>query len=318
MTPSVSVIIPAYNAAPFLAQCLRSVLGQTRPPDEVIVVDDGSVDATPEVAKSFGQSIRYFRQPSGGSSSARNLGLSHATGSLIAFQDADDVWIPEKLALQVELLNRHPEYGMVYSDLSEVSETLQVLQGSKFASEGIRPHEGWVFKFRMAADFIFPSTVIVRREVFDQVGNFKESMRFQQDMDFFNRVTYRFPVGLVPAVTVLRRRHGSNMTNNYNEGSLRYRVKILENIPNEFDLGPMLLAKIRLQRAKHYARLARHDLGMGRRGQSRSEALRSILQWPFTAAPLYLALGCCPGAAISSAKRLKDRIEAQFDARRAS
>ncbi|MHB8484230.1 MAG: glycosyltransferase family 2 protein [Candidatus Acidiferrales bacterium] len=308
MAPSVSVIIPAYNAAPFLAECLQSVLGQTRRPDEIIVVDDGSTDATPEIAKSFGQDIRYFRKPNGGTSSARNFGIARAAGSLIALQDADDVWLPKKLALQIDLLSRHPEYGMVYSDLSEVNETLHVLQPSKFAAEGLRPREGWIFKFRMSADFIFTSTAVVRREVFDRVGNFKESVRFQEDMDFFNRVTYHFPVGLVPGVTVLRRRHGTNLTNNYNEGSLRYRVRLLEEIPKEFKLSPTTLFNIRIQRAKHYARLARHDLGMGRCEQSRSEALRSIRQWPFTSAPVYFVLGCCPKTVISEVKRLKDSL----------
>jgi len=308
MPDRISVIVPAYNAAPFLGECLRSVLGQTRPPDEVIVVDDGSADATPEIAESFEQHIRYFRKPNGGTSSARNFGLIHATGELIAFQDDDDVWMPEKLALQIELLAQHPEYGMVYSDLSEVDENLRVLQPSHFAAWRIRPREGWIFKFRMSADFIFPSTVLIRRQVFERVGNFNECIRFQEDMDFFNRVTYYFPVGVIPKATVLHRRHGSNMSNNYNEGSLRYRIRVLESIPNEFSLGRALLMKIRIQRAKHYARLARHDLGMKRWGQSRSEALRSIRQWPFTSAPLYYLLGLCPKSAVGGVKRLKDHL----------
>ena len=304
----VSVIIPTYNTSRFLGECLISVLGQTRRPDEIIIIDDGSTDATPRIVEPFRAHVRYFRKANGGASSARNLGLRYSRGNLIAFQDADDVWIPEKLESQIKFLNKHREYGMVYTDLSEVDDDLRVLQASKFAAEKIKPREGWIFKFRMSADFIFPPTTLIRRQVFDRVGDFKESIKFQEDMDFFNRVTYYFPVGVIPKATVLRRRHASNVSNNYNEGSLRYRIRVLESIPDEFPVGRMLLMEIRIQRAKHYARLSRHDLGMERWGQSRSEALRSIRLWPFTSAPLYYLMSWCPRGAVSGVKRLKNRF----------
>src|SRR5438045_1880854 len=98
MFPSVSVIIPCYNAAEFLAECLDSVCRQTVPPAEVIVVDDGSTDATAQIARAFGPPVRVISQANAGPSAARNRAMDEAQGDWVAFSDADDVWQPNKLA----------------------------------------------------------------------------------------------------------------------------------------------------------------------------------------------------------------------------
>src|SRR5215831_9468158 len=113
--PIVSVVIPTYNNARFLPEALDSLLGQTYRDFELIVVDDGSTDDTLEVLKPYRHLIRYVRKENGGPASARNLGIRHASGELIAFQDADDIWLPDKLQLQVDYLREHPEVGLVFS-----------------------------------------------------------------------------------------------------------------------------------------------------------------------------------------------------------
>src|SRR6267154_1483950 len=114
-TPSrVSVVIPVYNGERYLADAIQSVLDQTYQKFEVIVVDDGSTDGSARVAKRFGGAIRYVHQSNGGVSKARNTGITLAQGTYLAFLDQDDLWLPDKLAVQVAYLDSHPEVGVVY------------------------------------------------------------------------------------------------------------------------------------------------------------------------------------------------------------
>ncbi len=108
MSITVSVVIPAYNAAKYIGRAIDSVLAQTRPADEIIVVDDGSTDNTADVAHGYGDKIRFIRQENAGASVARNTGIEAATSEWIAFLDADDEWLPQKLQLQTEHLRRNP------------------------------------------------------------------------------------------------------------------------------------------------------------------------------------------------------------------
>src|SRR2546427_4231674 len=112
--PVVSVVIPVYNGERYLADAIQSVLDQTYQNLEVIVVDDGSTDGSAAVAKRFGDAIRYVRQANGGVCQARNTGISVARGTYLAFLDQDDLWLPDKLAVQVAYLESHPEVGAVY------------------------------------------------------------------------------------------------------------------------------------------------------------------------------------------------------------
>ncbi len=113
--PRISVIIPTYNSARFLPEAVQSALYQTLSPDEVIVVDDGSTDNTEDVLEPFRGRVHYIRQENQGPAVARNRGIAEAKGDLIAFLDADDVWLPEKSELQVKVLWENPRIGLVHS-----------------------------------------------------------------------------------------------------------------------------------------------------------------------------------------------------------
>ena len=113
--PRISVIIPTYNSAVFLPEAVESVLSQTFLPQEVIVVDDGSTDNTEDVLEPFRRRIHYIRQENQGPAVARNRGIAEAKGDLIAFLDADDVWVPEKTEIQVKVLRENPRIGLVHS-----------------------------------------------------------------------------------------------------------------------------------------------------------------------------------------------------------
>src|SRR5437667_12630279 len=111
--PLVSVVIPCYNGERYLAEAIESVLAQRYEPLEIIVVDDGSTDRSAEVARHFGDAVQYVCQPHAGAAAARNRGVGLATGDLIAFLDADDVWTEGRLARQVQVLEADPSVGMV-------------------------------------------------------------------------------------------------------------------------------------------------------------------------------------------------------------
>lgn len=189
--PKVSVVIPAHNAAPYIAETIDSARAQTYGNIEIIVVDDGSTDATksalePYVARG---DILYLYQECSRQAAARNNGIRHATGELIAFLDADDVWLPGKLAAQVPLF-ADPEVGLVYANAV-------FWDGS---AEWPHAHEkaftrGRIFDHLMAyGNFIWASTAVVRRSVLDAVGPFKEGEGFYgiEDYHMWLRIASRY------------------------------------------------------------------------------------------------------------------------------
>lgn len=179
--PTVSVVIPCYNGAAFLAETLRSVLGQTYAPLEVIVIDDGSTDNSATIAAGFGPPVRVVRQENRGESAARNRGIALARGDWVALLDADDLWEPEKLELQVHALRDAPgDVVCVYTDF------YHYLNGRRLPSEQPPEHHAAPdARVRMLIDWcINTSTVLLRRDVFGEV-RFPEAVRHGEDAMFF-------------------------------------------------------------------------------------------------------------------------------------
>ncbi len=164
--PKVSVIIPTYNCAHYLADALESVFQQTFSDYEVIVVDDGSPDNTKEVVERFitryPSRLKYIYQPHQERSVARNNGIQAASGEYIAFLDADDQWLPHKLSIQVPILDEHPEIGLVHSDI--------IFMNQEGKDIGFPRHRkrtnGFVLKEILCENFIWCLTVICRRQCF--------------------------------------------------------------------------------------------------------------------------------------------------------
>lgn len=191
---TISVLIPAYNAAPFVAAAVSSALAQTHPPHEIIVVDDGSSDDTPRVLESFGNRIRVIRQDNRGLSAARNVAAAAATGAWLAFLDADDTWLPTKLQRQLEVA-RHADVALVYSDRFNrgVRGALPIRQGDVHDM-----YSGDVFvDLLVLGNRITASSVIVRRQVFQQLNGFAEDIRVAEDWDLWIRVAELHHVGVV-------------------------------------------------------------------------------------------------------------------------
>ena len=205
----VSVIIPARNAARFLKEGLDSVFAQGVDGLEVIVVDDGSEDGTASLAQGYGRGVRLLRQERSGSGAARNAGLAASTGDLIAFLDADDVWMDGKLAAQLPLLESDPGLDLVFSDLQGFDDR-GPRQATWFAECG--------FDGRCAAssiflhDMIMTSSVILRRSCLARVGRFDPSLPIGQDTDLWFRIALAGRIAVVPRPLVRYRHHAANTT----------------------------------------------------------------------------------------------------------
>lgn len=214
MTPTVSVVIPAYNYGRFLGQAIDSVLAQTFPVSEVIVVDDGSTDGTSKVLAHYGDCIRAICQENQGVSMAANRGAELASGDLLAFLDADDVWLPRKLELQVERFLAEPDLGLVHCGYEEIDTKGMVL------CQHLDGLEGWVademLLFRRSVILGGGSGAIIPRATFLSVGGFDPQVSISQDWDLHYRIACRQKVGFVPEVLLRYRVHSLNRHTNIN------------------------------------------------------------------------------------------------------
>lgn len=188
--PLVSVIIPTYNRAYILPKSIESVLSQTFKDLEVIVVDDGSTDKTPYLVYKY--PIIYVRKPRKGVSHARNRGLQKARGRLICFLDSDDYFFPQKVEKQIRFLEHYSEYKIVQT------EELWFKGEKRIYPKRIhRKAEGWFFERAVKLCVVSMSTVMLKREVFEEVGYFDEEFWVCEDYEFWLRVSLRMPIGLI-------------------------------------------------------------------------------------------------------------------------
>jgi len=227
--PTVSVIIPAYNAAPWIAETIDSVLNQTFQDFEIIVVDDGSTDGTTEIVKKYKSQVQYLYKKNGGVGSARNAGIRAARGRYIACVDADDLWLPEKLEVQTQLLQKEPSLAWVYSDGLIFENNSN--QNLHLFSQSASMISGDVLRPLLLQDFIPCPTPVVRRDIFENVGFFEEDISLQSvaDWDMWLRISAKYPVGFIDKPLVKYRRHSTSMTSTcIIEHSLKSRLTVIE------------------------------------------------------------------------------------------
>ena len=200
-TPLVSVIIPVFNGERYLADTLRSVLSQTYRPVEIIVVDDGSTDGTAAIATAF-KEVRYVPQKNQGHGMAKNNGFAAATADIIAFLDADDLWTPDKLGVQVGYMMKNPEIGYTIARMRV------------FLDPGIE-WPAWLNKPHYMSDppGYVPGTLVARRSVFERIGLFNTAYRHGNDSDWFFRAKDAgIPMAIMPEILLHKRIHSSNLS----------------------------------------------------------------------------------------------------------
>jgi len=198
--PAVSVIIPTYNRAGCLREAVDSVLAQDFKGFELIVVDDGSTDETPQLLRAYGDSLRIRRQENRGVSAARNAGIAASRGALIAFLDSDDLWLPGKLAHQVEFFKAHGDALICQTEEIWVRNGRRVNPGKRHRKRG-----GMIFAPSLDLCLVSPSAVMVRRELFQRVGFFDESLPACEDYDLWLRVSSRYAVHLIDIPLIVKR-----------------------------------------------------------------------------------------------------------------
>lgn len=206
----ISCIVPVFNGEAFLAAAVESVLAQTLQPAEILVVDDGSTDGTARVALGFGDRVRYIRQENAGPATARNTGLAHATGAFIGFLDADDLWHPEKLALQREALDADPGLGFCVALAQNFwPEDLESEQRRFQDHPRGKPVPAYV-----------TGTLLARRSAFDRVGRFDPARRHGDSADWFLRARTAGVQGiLLQEVLMYRRMHRDSRSRTQAEAS---------------------------------------------------------------------------------------------------
>lgn len=214
---NVSVVIPTYNYAGHIGRAIRSALAQTRPPNEIIVVDDGSTDETQSVLAQFGDSIKVIRQCNSGPSAARNTGAALATGDLLAFLDADDEWRLDKLEKQTACMIADPKVGVVNCGLRYVAEDGSATRELTIGFSGDIPRQMLLLEGPSALN---GSSLLVRRHLFDSVGGFDPRLRIAEDWDFLLRAGGRSRVAFIPEALVFYHVHGgSGFARNANQWS---------------------------------------------------------------------------------------------------
>ena len=221
----VSVIIPTCNRACVITRALASVYAQTRAPDEVIVVDDGSVDNTEAIVRDGFPNARYLYQPNSGVSAARNAGIRAAAGEWIALLDSDDEWLPDKLQRQLQLADGRPEHPLIHTDEIWIRNGVRVNQGQRHRKQG-----GYIFRHCLPLCVISPSAVMIRRELFDSIGMFDESLPACEDYELWLRICARYPVAYLEEPLIIKYGgHEDQLSRRY-WGMDRFRIRALHKI----------------------------------------------------------------------------------------
>ena len=247
--PTVSVIIPTYDRREVLPRALDSVLAQTSTPWELLVVDDGSADGTSSMLAERYPGVEVLEQPNRGVSAARNLGIAKARGEWIALLDSDDVWLPTKLERQLAALDAAPAHRLCHTEEIWIRNGRRVNQMKKHAKSG-----GHIYQKCLPLCCISPSSVLIHRSLFEDVGGFDESLPACEDYDLWLRVTARESVLFVDEPLIEKYGGHDDQLSRKHWGMDRFRIRALEKIlsegvldaNNEYETRLMLVRKLEI------------------------------------------------------------------------
>ena len=312
----ISAVIPAYNSADFIADAIASIVKQTHPVDEIIIVDDGSADNTEQVVQGIFGAIRYYKQANQGPSAARNQGVKMAGGDWIAFLDADDQWTPDKIEKQLAALARYPELQLIAGDMAEIDSQNRLLTPSVLDKhqllQDFRQLGGQPMPHALTAllrkNFIPTGTVLVRRDVVLAAGLFNESIRFGEDLELWAKIAARHAITCLPQILMLRRLHGNNATQ-LTGRMLADLVKVMQSLSDAIpaELKQQGLNPRRLV-AGSYADLGYWYFSVNDYSAARSALRASLRAAVNRRAALYLLSACLPPSWVTGIKSIKQAI----------
>ncbi len=222
---NVSVIIPTHNRADLLPRALNSVLAQTLPPGEIILVDDGSTDRTGDLIRQQYPTVRYLRQACRGVSAARNLGIAAARGDWIALLDSDDAWLPGKLQAQHNALGAHHGCRLCHTEEIWIRNGRRVNPMRKHAKSG-----GRIFRRCLPLCVISPSSTLIHRDLLDETGGFDETLPACEDYDLWLRICAHESVLLVDTPQIVKYGGHPDQLSRRHWGMDRFRIQALEKI----------------------------------------------------------------------------------------
>jgi glycosyltransferase involved in cell wall biosynthesis len=294
LPPIVSVVIPTFNRSSKLLRAVKGVFEQTFKQFEILVIDDGSDNSAELLQKEFGGRVRYLRGEASGVAAARNLGVAQARGQYIAFLDADDWWYPEKLAKFAAAATRHPDVGLFYSKMHIVNE-----EGTTIRATPIRTRGPVVYPAIVEGNFIFNSTVVVKKACLDGVGGFDTKLTGCEDWELWIRVARQYPALLLPDVLVAYEHlSAGSFTSRYETWAAAHDEVIAKTLRDDPALPERWIRRIRS--GVHYAkgsiylgaaqeRLALEEFKLALRtdwSRWRAAAFVAVLSWPLLRAGL--------------------------------
>ncbi|MDX1634508.1 MAG: glycosyltransferase [Marinobacter sp.] len=267
----ISVVTPTYNRADFLPEAVRSVLDQTFPDFELLIVDDGSTDNTREVLAPFLEDprVHYQYQANQGQSMARNHALSRARGRFICFLDSDNAWLPDKLEKQMAAFEQHPDVDVVYGDIITIDEG-----GRELSRENMRRYSGHIAAQMLRDNCVSMNTAMARRRCFDEMGGMSGTRRVADDYDLWLRFSARYRFLYLPEFFAKYRVMADQISSDK-----RRRFDTNEQIIHDFLRDyPEAVTRLETRRglASFYSRKARHYALNGDRATSWNSFSRGL------------------------------------------
>ena len=262
-SPKVSVIVPTYNRANRLEGTLRSIVSQTYQDFELIVVDDGSTDNTSKVIESFPSAQYLPMKKNSGVSKARNIGLACAKGEFICFLDSDDLWKEKKLEIQIHWMESNTDNQVCYTDEIWVRNGVRVNQMNKH-----RKYTGDIFRHCLALCIVSPSSVMIRAKLFNEIGNFDESLPACEDYDLWLRIAAKYAFHFIEEPLIIKQGgHGDQLSRKY-WGMDRFRVAALKKLLDQDSLDQ---EKLKLTRSSLVEKCSVLIQGFKKRGKKEDE-----------------------------------------------
>jgi glycosyltransferase involved in cell wall biosynthesis len=313
-TLKISAVIPTYNSANFITDAINSILIQSYPIEEIIIVDDGSTDGTEEVIRNLqARGVRYIKQSNQGPSSARNQGIMLAKNEWIAFLDADDQWTPNKIKLQVSSLIRDKEIRLIAADMKEIDQYGVSLTTSVLAKHNLlasfqklngKPVTQ-ALTLLLQKNFIPTGTVLVARQTLLEAGLFNEAIRFGEDLELWAKIAARNPIVCLPEILLLRRKHSNNATLN-TECMLEDLVKVMQSLKR--NIGIELANEhcdVNQLIANSLTELGYLYFTQSKYREARSTFIASLRSSLSGRAFAYLLIASLPGSCVKSIKTLR-------------